>query len=423
MDPANEARQALAAGDRDRAAALFERALRANPADAEALAFLMTDADRRADWAAAAAWATRLLALHPSHPAPLTIAARAARQQGDAVAARRHAEAALRSAPDYFPAMLERAEIAEAAGDAARARALRLAALGLAEAHRGGGVPLRIAEGLKRAADALNAEMGRAVDAALEPFERDHGVEALARIRGAAEIFSGQRPRGEDNPGCRPGLMFVPGLQARNWYERSEFDWVERVEAATDAVRAELLATMEDEAGFAPYINDPPGKRGSDYWAGLNRSTAWSAFHFHRHGQPFDAHRQRCPRTAALLDSLPLMRIPGYAPEAMFSVLRPGARIPPHHGSVNGRLTVHLPLIVPPDCGALRVGNEARGWNEGEVLVFDDAMEHEAWNASAHTRVVLIFDVWNPQLTPVERDAFAALLQAAQQFERGTRAP
>lgn len=421
MDPSLEAREALARGDRGEAAAAFRRALALRPADAEALAFLAHEADRLGDWANAAALARRLADLHPAHPQPRILAARAAFALGDVDAAAVDSEAALALAPEAFPAMLVLADVAAARGDAGRGLRLRLAALALAEAQRGRGVPTRVAEALDRAAAAVNAAMGEAIDAALAPLEARHGAAALRRIRAAGERFAGRQAFEPDHPDWRPGLMYIPGLEPRHWYEREAFDWVAEVEAATAVVRAELLAVMSDAAGFTPYINDPPGSRGAEYWAALNRSTDWSAFHFSRRGQPYEDNRRRCPQTTALLDRLPLMRVPGYAPEPMFSVLKPKTRIPPHYGSVNGRLVVHLPLIVPPDCGALKAGSEARAWVEGRVMVFDDAALHEAWNDSDQTRVVLIFDVWNPQLSAVEREGFSAVLQAAQAFEKAHR--
>ena len=96
------------------------------------------------------------------------------------------------------------------------------------------------------------------------------------------------------------------------------------------------------------------------------------------------------------------------APTAMFSLLRPGARITPHNGMFNTRLICHLPLIVPPGCG-FRVGNEIREWEVGKLIVFDDSIEHEAWNDSDRDRVVLIFDVWRPELSAQERLEVGAL--------------
>src|SRR3546814_19998530 len=77
--------------------------------------------------------------------------------------------------------------------------------------------------------------------------------------------------------------------------------------------------------------------------------------------------------------------------------------IPPHNGATNTRLTVHMPLVIPPDC-ALRVGDETRVWEPGKLLMFDDTIRHEAWNYSDRLRVVLIFDVWHPMLTELARE-------------------
>ena len=103
----------------------------------------------------------------------------------------------------------------------------------------------------------------------------------------------------------------------------------------------------------------------------------------------------------------------------MFSLLRAGARIAPHTGTHNTRLICHLPLIVPPGCG-FRVGSEVREWEEGKLLVFDDSIEHEAWNDSAELRVVFICDLWPAALPPAERAAVSRLIPAAgASFEGG----
>jgi aspartyl/asparaginyl beta-hydroxylase (cupin superfamily) len=103
------------------------------------------------------------------------------------------------------------------------------------------------------------------------------------------------------------------------------------------------------------------------------------------------------------------------APNAMFSALAPRTRIPPHTGDTNARLVVHLPLVVPPGC-RYRVGFEQREWTVGEVLVFDDSIEHEAHNDGDALRVVLIFDIWNPLLSAGERDVVRALTLARREF-------
>src|SRR3546814_10294056 len=87
-------------------------------------------------------------------------------------------------------------------------------------------------------------------------------------------------------------------------------------------------------------------------------------------------------------------------------MLRPHTRIPPHTGVTNSRAIIHLPLIVPAECG-FRVGGETREWVEGRPFAFDDTIEHEAWNDSPAMRAVLIFDVWNPHLTEEEQGIVA----------------
>ena len=89
----------------------------------------------------------------------------------------------------------------------------------------------------------------------------------------------------------------------------------------------------------------------------------------------------RCPRTVAALTAVPQVDIPGRGPTAFFSILDAHTKIPPHTGVTNTRLTVHLPLIVPPGC-RFRVGGETREWRAGSAWVFDDTIEHEAWNDS-----------------------------------------
>jgi len=108
---------------------------------------------------------------------------------------------------------------------------------------------------------------------------------------------------------------------------------------------------------------------------------------------------------------VPMVHIPGRGPTAFLSRLRPGTHIPPHHGATNTRLICHLPLVIPDNC-AIRVGNDTRRWKLGELIVFDDTVEHEAWNRSDQTRIVLIFDVWNPFLTEAERALVTAVTAA-----------
>ncbi len=52
-----------------------------------------------------------------------------------------------------------------------------------------------------------------------------------------------------------------------------------------------------------------------------------------------------------------------------------------------------------------------------EAWVFDDTIEHEAWNDSDELRIILIFDVWNPFLSEAERELITAMLHAQNEFQ------
>jgi len=122
-----------------------------------------------------------------------------------------------------------------------------------------------------------------------------------------------------------------------------------------------------------------------------------------------------CPDTIAALRHVPHPVICGRSPMALFSLLKPGTHIFPHNGLLNTRLICHLPLIVPDGC-RFRVGNEVRAWEEGKLLIFDDSFEHEAWNEGTSRRVVLLFEIWRPEIDAEERAALTALFEAIDAF-------
>ncbi|MCR5878328.1 aspartyl/asparaginyl beta-hydroxylase domain-containing protein [Phenylobacterium sp. J367] len=212
-----------------------------------------------------------------------------------------------------------------------------------------------------------------------------------------------------------PLLLHYPQLPAIPFYDRSHFPWLEELEAATDVIREEMLVAME-KAGdaFAPYIAYPKGAP-VNQWEELNHSRRWSSFFLWKDGVRQDGACELCPRTADLLNRLPMARQNGFAPTAMFSALEAHTHIPPHTGSTNARLLCHLPLVLPGPA-RFRVGNETRDWKMGQAWVFDDTIEHEAWNDADELRVILIIDVWNPYLEPAERELITTLLQARNEF-------
>jgi aspartate beta-hydroxylase len=215
-----------------------------------------------------------------------------------------------------------------------------------------------------------------------------------------------------------PVLYMFPELPTVQFFSREEFPWLSQLEAATDAIRAELLGLMEHEDTFRPYLESDPSRPSLNQEALLNNPD-WGASFLWKNGLRIPEIADRCPRTEAALSQIPLVQVPGRSPSVLFSLLRPKAHIPAHHGFVNTRLIVHLPLIAPQGC-RFRVGNQTREWEEGKAWVFDDTIEHEAWNLSDQTRVVLLFEVWRPELTPAERRYVSALFESIQQQRGGT---
>ena len=216
----------------------------------------------------------------------------------------------------------------------------------------------------------------------------------------------------------QPTDFHYPGLRAREFHDRELFDWLATLEAATDMVAAELEGVMTAERHeLVPYIRYP-AHHPLRQWTALNHSLDWSAIHLLQNGERVEANARHCPGTMALIRELPQPHIAGASPNAMFSLLAPGARIPPHHGIANTRLVCHLPLIVPGNCW-FRVGAERREWERGRAWVFDDTIEHEAANESDALRVILIVDIWHPDLTAVEREGVAAMIAARAAWPAG----
>lgn len=226
----------------------------------------------------------------------------------------------------------------------------------------------------------LMARRGRARRArhALAEVRRQGGV-AGERL----DAFVAQETSERRGPALLIRGAPFPGLSSRPWHDADALPWMAALRAAYPDIRREAESAMAGP--LEPYR-----------YPGVAESR-WRAFILHQHGRRNAANCARCPATAAVLE-----RIPGAGiREAMFSVLRPGGRIPPHRDAGNYFLTAHLGLAVPGACG-LTVGGLTRAWREGECLVFDTSYEHEAWNDADAPRVVLLFDFWHPELTAVE---------------------
>jgi Aspartyl/Asparaginyl beta-hydroxylase/Tetratricopeptide repeat len=257
-----------------------------------------------------------------------------------------------------------------------------------------------------------------AVEAAEQRFEGElrrvlsgRGIEAVPpRFAEALAIASGKQPVYLQ----QPTSFYFPGLPQQAWYEREAFPWVGELEAAAPRMRAEIEQVLADERGLEPYVQ-PEADRAFHGHSLLN-DARWSAFHLWTNGSVVEENARRCPFIMGMLEKPPIPRIRGRSPMALISILRPGTHIPPHNGMLNMRLICHIPLVVPPRC-RLRVGAETRQVVEGKAMIFDDTIEHEAWNDSDTVRAVLLFEIWRPEISDEEKVALTAMFEAVTGYE------
>lgn len=407
---AQAAGRAANAGRWDEAERIWKEVRTLDPRNAQALYSLGVHAMQRGDLRAAVSLLQEGSRAAPHDPLiPHTLGV-VLREAGDQAGEWNAIEASLAANPYFLPGLLAKGDFQERAGRPKLAAVTYRNALKIAPPTW----PEALRPQLQHAADLVShhtTEMEAFVVeqvsdtlAALDPKLRE-------RWREAVSIMSGRtRPYLSDS-----NQLYAPRLPAIPFFDRAEFEWVEALEAKTDVIREELQAALARQGqDFAPYIAYRPGEP-VNQWADLNHSSRWSTYALWTSGAPIKEHLEACPETAKALERVAMADIGGLCPNAMFSALAPHTEIPPHHGETNARLIVHLPLIVPDNC-LYRVGYEERRWKVGETLIFDDTLEHTARNDSDELRVVLIFDVWNPLLTPQERDMVRALASAARTY-------
>lgn len=408
MSPAGEeaalfarASEAWQQGRHEAAAQLLETLLARDKRDLAALNTLAMMALNLGDGPRAIAYLERAAAVAPD-AAPIWFNLyQAFDLAGDRDGGLDSLDRALVADPNYLPAILMKAALLERLGRLPESVAMYRAIIAAGPSLDGLPEPVRQAHAhglaLVRADDEHRAA---ALAGPLAEVRAAHPDADFGRAEAYAEQRTGRRKVYVQQP---VGGHF-PYLPALEFFDRAHFPWLAELEAQTDAIRRELVALLDhDDEGFRPYVAFD-STLPANQWAELNHSRRWSAWFFWQDGARQDENCARCPATTALLERLPLLDLPGKGPTAMFSILEPRTRIPPHNGSSNVRTTIHLPLVVPEGCG-FRVGAETRAFAEGRAWAFDDTIEHEAWNDSDAPRAIFILDVWNPLLTEAERAA------------------
>jgi aspartate beta-hydroxylase len=202
-----------------------------------------------------------------------------------------------------------------------------------------------------------------------------------------------------------PPTFMIPGIKPKRYFDPAAFAGIAELERSTDAIRAEFMAVAENNRdAFSSRLS---GLHTIE--TDKSRPGAWSMIPLIRNGRVVEQFASQCPKTMRIVQQLDQPKLSLISPSLYFSVLEPNSAIAPHMGITNARVIAHLPLIVPGDSG-FRVGGEQRSWEVGKALVFDDMTMHEAWNGSDRIRVVLIADLWRPELSAAERAAVTQLM-------------
>lgn len=404
------------------AAQSYRRVLESTPGDLEASHFLASQHLEGNDAAKAIALLSATRDHHPGDAATLHQLGTAHMVAGDYMLAAAELGNALERAPNMFVARLRLAISLERLGRGQSALMSYLRAINDAQAQgrwlSDDTTAPGLREAVKYAMDYVDVGRRQLFDDFLQPLQRRYGASEMSRVERCISIYLNEQSPEFPDPRQQPKFLYFPGIPSQPFYPRERFPWQSALEASGAAIRDELRQIMAQPGSLESFLQSGTREEADAFLkSSSDTAAAWDAYFFYRHGERYDAHCDRCPATSALLDRIPLVRIREHAPETLFSVLSPGTHILPHRGVTNTRLVTHLPLIVPSDC-ALRVGGETHIWQQDQCVTFDDTFEHEAWNRSTESRVVLIIDSWNPDLTEAERHAVTDLVAAIGDLNR-----
>jgi aspartate beta-hydroxylase len=414
-----QARQLLASGRVAEAERAYEAALEKDPRNVEALNVVALAALRSGRTQRALDLLERAVSAAPDDPMTRHHLGRAYEAAPDLRKAADAQAEAVRLEPAFFIARLHLASCLERLGRQQEALVQYKRTLDDAQGQGRWLNPETTPPALRplvtQAVIAVRTGRKQLFQALFAPLREKYGRDSMDRVERCLRIYLNEEPPVYPDPRQKPSFLLFPGLPTSAYIERAALSWVEDLEAQTPAVLAELQKLLPSEAGRERVFGSDALE--AENLRGLDTPPSWNGYYFYRHGERREENCQSCPDTSRALDALPLARVREHGPEVLFSVFTTGTHLLPHRGVTNTRVVGHLPLLVPEDC-ALKVGGEIHEWQPGKVVVFDDTYEHEAWNRSPRTRVVLIFDTWNPYLSEAERAAVTDLVTAIGDFRR-----
>ncbi|XP_046607580.1 uncharacterized protein LOC124298935 [Neodiprion virginianus] len=229
-------------------------------------------------------------------------------------------------------------------------------------------------------------------------FHLGDALVRLGRTEEAQKIYQSGAKNGLFPSVSQRSLYNVNHLTARPWWTLEETGYKEffvTLENNWQIIRAEGLGALGKNGHFKNEAEN------------LRDKGKWQQFELYVRGRQISAHCTKTPRTCSLIEGFPAAAGCRRG-QIKFSVMYPGTHVWPHCGPTNCRLRAHLGLSGTEGT-YIRVGNETRTWREGSVMIFDDSFEHEVWHNGTFTRLVLIVDVWHPELKESERHALPAI--------------
>lgn len=179
-----------------------------------------------------------------------------------------------------------------------------------------------------------------------------------------------------------PYFKFPEIKSEKIFYDSQEFPGWEVLIKNKQKILSEYLKAKDN---VKPYIDE----------AG-NPHFDWNTIMLFGNGQLIESTKSYFPETLDIISNLPDIE----CSMVMFSVLKPGALIPPHTGPFNSTLRVHLPLILPKEVESctIQVGTEIRHWDSNNLLIFDDSYLHTVTNNTQDIRVILMLSIWKPEI-------------------------
>lgn len=419
---AESARQLAERGEKAEAERIYRTILKTAPYHVDALMFLAARAMEHGELGESQQLLEQALRADQRRPMLFQNLGLIHRARGNLSLALTAMDQALALQPDSYPMLLHKGSILESLGKkdealASYQRALRCLPAAPKVMIDNPALHENIRTLICSALEFVRKSRIALINKHVDPVTKRYGEASLRRVQSAAKVQLQMCEPHYQHFLQRPAFLYIPDTDPKPFFERDEFDWIPAFESAAPGIRTELEAILADNGNLSPYV-EIDEKIDPQQWRELNRSQQWSTYQLLKGGNVVGDHSARCPLTLSAIEGLPLPKIAGHAPEAFFSILRPGTHIPPHHGVGNYKLAVHLPLIVPDNC-AIRVGHESRSWIEGQCLIFDDSFQHEAWNHSTSLRAVLIVEIWNPLLSKAEQEGIVALIAAITELNQG----